>query len=87
MAAVGNVMYHSLYETNRDLYDAIMGGIHRQQAIITWQKNCIRHFELNLRLSQEVMNALDALINQNTVAGSRYNDQNSVEVDTENFTH
>jgi len=42
---------------------------------------------LNLRLSQEVMNALDALINQNTVAGSRYNDQNSVEVDTENFTH
>jgi hypothetical protein len=42
MAAVGNVMYHSLYETNRDLYDAIMGGIHRQQTIISWQKNCIR---------------------------------------------
>jgi len=42
---------------------------------------------LNLRLSQQVMNALDELINQKTVSGSRYNAQNSVEVDTEEFTH
>ena len=31
------------------------------------------------------MDKLDALINQNTVVGSRYNAQATSEVDTENF--
>ena len=42
---------------------------------------------LNLRLSQQVMHSLDELINQRTVSGSRYNAQNSVEVDTEEFVN
>ena len=40
---------------------------------------------VDLRLSDQVMLALDELINQKTVSGSRYNAQNSVEVDTEDF--
>ncbi len=39
----------------------------------------------NVRLSPEVLARLDALINQNTVAGNRYNAQANSEVDTEVF--
>jgi aryl-alcohol dehydrogenase-like predicted oxidoreductase len=39
----------------------------------------------NVRLSPEVLARLDALINQNTVAGDRYSDQANREVDTEAF--
>ena len=39
----------------------------------------------NVRLSPEVLARLDALINQNTVAGDRYSDQANREVDTEVF--
>ncbi len=39
----------------------------------------------DLRLSPQVMAALEALINQNTVLGSRYNAQANSEVDTEVF--
>jgi len=39
----------------------------------------------NVRLSPEVLERLDALINQNTVAGDRYSDQANREVDTEVF--
>ena len=38
-----------------------------------------------MRLSEGVMQRLGALINQDTVAGNRYNAQSSSEVDTENF--
>jgi len=38
-----------------------------------------------LTLSADVMKRLEGLINQKTVAGERYNAQNSIEVDTENF--
>lgn len=38
-----------------------------------------------VRLSESVMQRLGALINQDTVAGNRYNAQSSSEVDTENF--
>ena len=40
---------------------------------------------VGLTLSADVMKRLEGLINQKTVAGERYNAQNSVEVDTENF--
>src|SRR5450830_1381944 len=40
---------------------------------------------VDVRLSPAVMARLDALINQNTVAGSRYNAQVNSEVDTEDF--
>jgi aryl-alcohol dehydrogenase-like predicted oxidoreductase len=40
---------------------------------------------VDLQLSPAVMARLDALINQNTVAGSRYNAQVNSEVDTEDF--
>jgi aryl-alcohol dehydrogenase-like predicted oxidoreductase len=39
----------------------------------------------DLRLSPQVMAALEALINQNTVLGSRYNALANSEVDTEVF--
>ena len=39
----------------------------------------------DLALSPQVMATLDALINQNTVSGNRYNDQAYSEVDTETF--
>ena len=42
---------------------------------------------VDLRLSDDVMQQLDHLINQKTVAGQRYNAQNSLEVDTEEFGH
>jgi aryl-alcohol dehydrogenase-like predicted oxidoreductase len=50
----------------------------------------ILHLEENvaassLRLSQAVMQKLEALINQKTVSGNRYNPQNASEVDTEEF--
>jgi aryl-alcohol dehydrogenase-like predicted oxidoreductase len=38
-----------------------------------------------VRLSADVMQRLDALINQNTVSGSRYSEQSNREVDTEVF--
>jgi len=41
---------------------------------------------IGLTLSADVMQRLESLINQKTVAGPRYNAQNSVEVDTEDFT-
>jgi aryl-alcohol dehydrogenase-like predicted oxidoreductase len=40
---------------------------------------------LNVTLSAEVVSRVEALINQNTVQGSRYNVQANSEVDTENF--
>ena len=40
---------------------------------------------LDVSLSAETMARLDELINQNTVVGPRYNEQNSAEVDTEEF--
>jgi len=40
---------------------------------------------VDVRLSPAVMAQLNALINQNTVAGSRYNAQGNSEVDTEDF--
>jgi len=50
----------------------------------------ILHLEENLaasslRLSEAVMQMLDALINHQTVSGQRYNPQNASEVDTEDF--
>ncbi len=50
----------------------------------------IAHLHDNLgaaevRLNAEVMQQLDALINQRTVAGNRYTEQANREVDTENF--
>jgi len=39
----------------------------------------------NVRLSPEVLERLDVLINQNTVSGDRYSDQANREVDTEVF--
>ena len=39
----------------------------------------------DIRLAEPVMQRLDALINQRTVAGNRYPEQASREVDTENF--
>jgi aryl-alcohol dehydrogenase-like predicted oxidoreductase len=39
----------------------------------------------SVRLSPAVVQQLDELINQNTVAGNRYTDQANREVDTENF--
>jgi Fe2+ or Zn2+ uptake regulation protein len=39
----------------------------------------------SVRLTQQQMQALDALINQHTVSGERYNPLNSQEVDTETF--
>ena len=50
----------------------------------------ILHLEENwaassLRLSEAVMQKLDALINNQTVSGQRYNPQNASEVDTEDF--
>ncbi len=50
----------------------------------------IEHFQenlgaLDLALSGETMARLDALINQTTVIGPRYNEQNRAEVDTEEF--
>ena len=38
-----------------------------------------------IRLSDEVLARLDALINQHTISGNRYSEQNSREVDTETF--
>jgi hypothetical protein len=38
-----------------------------------------------LRLSEAVMQKLEALINHQTVSGKRYNAQSSMEVDTEEF--
>jgi aryl-alcohol dehydrogenase-like predicted oxidoreductase len=38
-----------------------------------------------VRLSAELLSKLEALVNQNTVQGSRYNAQANSEVDTENF--
>ncbi|MDM7949791.1 aldo/keto reductase [Hydrogenophaga sp.] len=40
---------------------------------------------LQVKLDADVMAQLDALINQRTVVGSRYNDQGNSEVDTEEF--
>ena len=39
-----------------------------------------------VRLSPDLLARLDALINQHTVTGARYNALSSVEVDTEEFT-
>ena len=40
---------------------------------------------VNVQLSAEVLASLDALINQRTVHGARYNAQGSSEVDTEAY--
>jgi aryl-alcohol dehydrogenase-like predicted oxidoreductase len=40
---------------------------------------------VDVSLSGAVLAKLDALINQNTVAGSRYNVQSNLDADTENF--
>jgi hypothetical protein len=40
---------------------------------------------VNVKLSPELIAKLDALINEKTVQGSRYNAQSNSEVDTENF--
>lgn len=40
---------------------------------------------VNVKLDTSIVERLDALINQNTVRGSRYNAQANAEVDTENF--
>ena len=39
----------------------------------------------NVQLDAATLAKLDALINQRTVVGSRYNAQGNTEVDTENF--
>ena len=39
----------------------------------------------NVQLDTATLAKLDALINQRTVVGSRYNAQGNTEVDTENF--
>jgi aryl-alcohol dehydrogenase-like predicted oxidoreductase len=39
----------------------------------------------DVRLTPEVVERLDALINQHTIAGNRYNDATQQEIDTENF--
>jgi hypothetical protein len=51
----------------------------------------LEHLEENaraadIRLSDDVMSRLDALINPGTVAGARYNDTVLAEIDTESFT-
>ena len=50
----------------------------------------VEHFDDNLgalkvKLDESVLKDLTALINQNTVAGSRYNVQSNLDADTENF--
>jgi hypothetical protein len=40
---------------------------------------------LDVHLSAQQMQELDALVNQKTVKGARYNAQSSIEVDTEEF--
>jgi aryl-alcohol dehydrogenase-like predicted oxidoreductase len=40
---------------------------------------------LDVHLSAQQMQELDALVNQKTVNGTRYNAQSSIEVDTEEF--
>jgi aryl-alcohol dehydrogenase-like predicted oxidoreductase len=50
----------------------------------------ITHLEDNLgaarvSLSRDLVDRLDALINQHTVAGDRYNAATQAEIDTENF--
>jgi aryl-alcohol dehydrogenase-like predicted oxidoreductase len=40
---------------------------------------------VDVKLDANLMGRLDALINQNTVLGSRYNAQSNSEVDTETF--
>jgi hypothetical protein len=40
---------------------------------------------LDLHLSVQQIQELDALVNQHTVKGPRYNVQSTIEVDTENF--
>lgn len=51
----------------------------------------IAHLEENLRagrasLTDDIVKRLDALINQRTIAGDRYNAATQAEIDTENFT-
>ena len=51
---------------------------------------CQAHLEENLgaatvELQPELIGRLDALINQRTVAGARYNAATQAEIDTENF--
>ena len=41
---------------------------------------------LDVRLSAQQMQELDALVNQHTVKGVRYNAQSTIEVDTEEFS-
>ncbi|MDP2255987.1 MAG: aldo/keto reductase, partial [Polaromonas sp.] len=40
---------------------------------------------VDVKLGTEVMVQLEALVNEKTVAGSRYNEQGNREVDTEGF--
>jgi aryl-alcohol dehydrogenase-like predicted oxidoreductase len=40
---------------------------------------------VNVRLDASILERLDALINQDTVRGSRYSAQHNAEVDTDNF--
>ena len=49
------------------------------------EKSPLRNDRIGLRLTPELMVRLDALINQETVAGNRYGDQANREVDTETF--
>jgi aryl-alcohol dehydrogenase-like predicted oxidoreductase len=70
---------------------AISWGLHKFPHLISipGTKNAL-HLKDNMganqiRLSEEIMQALDALINQSTVHGNRYDAQASSEVDTENF--
>ena len=43
-------------------------------------------YKRQVRLSPDLLARLEALINQHTVTGPRYNAQSSVEVDTEEFS-
>ena len=40
---------------------------------------------LDVHLSAQQIQELDALVNQHTVKGARYNAQSTIEVDTEEF--
>jgi hypothetical protein len=40
---------------------------------------------LDVHLSDQQMQELNALVNQHTVKGARYNAQSTIEVDTEEF--
>ena len=53
--------------------------------VLDWLSDILMVACHNFDLNADTLARLDALINQNSVVGSRYNAQSNGEVDTENF--